>query len=181
MKKRELIAGLILLACLYQRCEQPEEFFTDISNQEYQTKKVVVLVIDGPRLSETWAHPKKALIPFQANILAKEGTFFSNFFNDGPTYTLPGHSAITTGYHNQIKNNGSELPAYPSMFQRFLNHYQYSPDSTLIVTSKSKLHALTDTSNPTWRYSYTPDEDTEDRADSVTLVKAKALRKKATT
>src|SRR5687767_10255469 len=90
--------------------------------QGIKTEKVVVLVIDGPRFTETWGDPDKALIPNIAGYFAKNGVVYENFKNLGGTYTLAGHTAITTGYYQEINNGGKEIPRYPSIFQSYLKN-----------------------------------------------------------
>ena len=36
-----------------------------------------------------------------------------NFRNNGPTYTVPGHTAIVTGSYQRISNAGTSLPKNP--------------------------------------------------------------------
>src|SRR5688572_29209953 len=73
---------------------------------KYQTKNVVVVVIDGPRYSETWGDEKKQYIPHMARQIAPNGIINTAFYNDGYTYTNSGHAAITTGVRQPINNGG---------------------------------------------------------------------------
>ena len=66
-------------------------------NHEYKTENVIILVMDGPRYSETWGDPSHELIPRMANDLAAHGNIYTQFYNHGTTATVPGHTAITTG------------------------------------------------------------------------------------
>ncbi len=86
---------------------------------KYQTKNVVLLVVDGPRISETWEAPNKENIPNRVSLLS-QGVFISNFKNNGTTNTNPGHSAMCSGVYENIKNNGTELPGFPSVMQQWL-------------------------------------------------------------
>src|SRR4051812_45305515 len=61
---------------------------------KYKTKYVIVIVVDGPRYSETWGDSLHKFIPYMANEIGKSGVIFSNFYNDGYTYTSSGHAAI---------------------------------------------------------------------------------------
>lgn len=130
-------------------------------------ENIVIIVIDGPRHSETWGDATRQHIPRQ-DALSQQGLLFTNFKNDGITFTLSGHTAITTGVYENVINNGDELPGNPSIFQRFLKAKQASPEKALIVTSKSKLNALRDTKDLNWNGSYLPTIDVADRADQLT-------------
>ena len=111
---------------------------------------VIVAVIDGPRWSETWGEATRQYIPRRATDLLPQGTWFSDFANDGPTYTNAGHAAMTTGVYQEIDNTGKELPRNPSLFQRWLKASGAPPERAWIVTTKDKLSILSDTVDPDW-------------------------------
>ncbi|MEK7414391.1 MAG: hypothetical protein AAB263_13845, partial [Planctomycetota bacterium] len=50
-------------------------------------KHVVVIVMDGPRWSETWGEPTRKYIPHMATELAPLGALWTDFANDGATQT----------------------------------------------------------------------------------------------
>ncbi len=110
---------------------------------------VIVAVVDGPRWSETWGDPTLANIPARAALRA-QGAWFSDFANDGPTYTNAGHTALATGVYQDINNSGRELPRSPSLFQRWLQTSGAAPETAWLVTSKDKLAILSDTVDPAW-------------------------------
>src|SRR5687767_14558159 len=83
----------------------------------YATKNVVIVVIDGPRYSETWGYYNHALIPNLANNLASVGVINNRYFCEGPTYSNDGQTAIMTGVHQEINNSGKEFPRNPSFMQ----------------------------------------------------------------
>lgn len=124
----------------------------------YNTEYVIVVVIDGSRYTETWGQPNHLFIPNQS-ALSYEGVTFSDFSNDGPTYTVPGHTAITTGYYQGINNNGQEFPDKPSIFQALREKHGISMDKTWIITSKDKLEVLANTNNLSWQNKYMPSTD----------------------
>ena len=105
-----------------------------------KTSNVVILVIDGPRWSETWGDTVDR-IPFRRQLL-QEGVFFEDFSNAGATHTTAGHVAVTTGFYQNIQNNGTELPAHPGIFQLFRKHHQADSTSCWVITSKDKLAVL---------------------------------------
>ena len=146
-----------------------------------RTKNVIIVVIDGPRYSETWDQTP-GLIPSMSTVLRPQGTFFNSFYNDGYTYTNSGHAAITTGVNQPIDNYGDELPANPSIFQHWLKSTGKPATAAWIVTSKDKLYILGNTLHPEWHDQYQPSVNcgvngpgSGYRADSLTLVVAKRV------
>jgi arylsulfatase A-like enzyme len=108
-----------------------------------KTKHVIVLIVDGPRYSETWGDSTHQYIPKMANEISKSGVVFTNFYNDGYTYTTSGHTAICTGHKQELENSkGSQLPDYPSIFQYFLKTKKLPASKAFVITSKDKLQIL---------------------------------------
>lgn len=107
----------------------------------YLTKNVVVIVVDGPRYSETWGDPSHANIPYRSALLS-EGVLLDHFSNNGVTLTNPGHTAISTGNYDPIANDGSELPHHPTIFQCWLQSTHQIYTSSCVIASKDKLHIL---------------------------------------
>jgi hypothetical protein len=120
----------------------------------FAAKRVVILVIDGPRWTETFGEPTRQYVPVQDKELLPQGVFFSDFANDGPTYTNAGHTALVTGFHQEINNNGLELPANPVLFQRWLKQSGAPATDAWVVSSKDKLQILTDCSAVGWRHQW---------------------------
>ena len=133
--QRILFCALSLCACA---CAWAEE----AAKPPYKTENVVLMVIDGPRYTETWGDPKHQYIPHMASDLAKEGVIYTHFSNNGPTLTNPGHSALTTGFYQEIDNTGKELPKYPTVLQMWLKHSGQPQTSASLITSKDKLEVL---------------------------------------
>jgi arylsulfatase A-like enzyme len=164
--------GILFLAA---GCYYGNDFFsTDydllkISGSSYKTENVVIVVIDGPRFSETWGDPEHSYIPKMDSVMAHQGVVLSNFYNSGPTSTIPGHTAIITGNYENISNNGDEYPRKPSFFQMWLKISGMPGTKAWIVTSKEKLKVLADCSDPAWRNSFNPSVDTADRDDKTTF------------
>lgn len=122
----------------------------------YKAKHHIILVLDGPRWSETWGDSTHHLIQNQANILKKEGTFFTNFKNNGVTLTNAGHTALCTGVYQRISNIGKQLPKNPTIFQYYLKQKKQDKRKTWILTSKGKLEMLANTKNKKWWNTYMP-------------------------
>lgn len=165
-------ALLLICASLQPASNQPQ-------SKPLRTENVIIVVIDGPRYSETWAFTP-GLIPNMSAKMKPKGGFLNNFYNDAYTYTNSGHAAITTGVNQPIDNNGDELPANPSIFQYYLKQSGKPATSAWIVSSKDKLHILTDTQRPDWQGTYQPSFDggisgpgSGYRMDSLTLEAAK--------
>lgn len=149
------------------------------SSHSYKTKNVIIIVVDGPRYTETWGLPSKELIPYRSELLS-EGVLCSNFFNNGYTFTNAGHTAVCTGVYQNINNGGAEYPNYPSIFQYWLKQTGKPPDQAWIITSKDKLEILSDCKDDNWEGKYRPKTDcgnaglgTGYRQDSITLANAK--------
>lgn len=116
----------------------------------FKTKYIVILVIDGPRYSETYGDSTCRLSPILCDSLRYEGAFYENFRNNGPTYTVPGHTAIVTGSYQRISNTGTSLPRNPSLFQYYLKSTGAPKNDAYIVSSKGKLDVLANTENKKW-------------------------------
>ncbi|MBK0404783.1 alkaline phosphatase family protein [Adhaeribacter sp. BT258] len=162
----------------FSGCRQPA--IQASATSLYKTRNVVVVVVDGPRYSETWGSKDHALVPRMANELAHEGVINPAFYNTGPTYTNAGHAAITTGVHQHINNSGLELPRNPSYLQYWLEATGNHNRKAWIVTSKDKLHILANTKDKTYQGKFLPatncginGPNTGYRQDSVTLRVAK--------
>lgn len=126
------------------------------STRHYQTEYVVVLVIDGPRYSETFGDSMCQYIPNMAHTLAKEGVLFTNFRNNGVTFTNAGHTAITTGVYQRISNSGTQLPDNPSFFNYFLKSTRTDKMDTWVISGKGKLQILANTTDKLWWNEYCP-------------------------
>jgi arylsulfatase A-like enzyme len=124
--------------------------FSQQSEKSYKTEYAFVLVIDGPRYSETYGDSTCKLSPILCDSLRYEGAFFETFMNNGPTYTVPGHAAIVTGNYQRISNSGTVLPRNPSIFQYFLDAKKSSKNDAFVVASKGKLDVLVNTTNKSW-------------------------------
>ena len=116
----------------------------------YKTKYVFVLVIDGPRYSETYGEPTCKYSPLLCDSLKKEGTFYADFRNNGATYTVPGHTAIVTGTYQRISNSGTALPKQPNIFQYYLKASGKDSTAAYVVASKGKLDVLINSSHKKW-------------------------------
>ena len=154
--QRFYLAGLLLLLviALLISCEDVKE-----GEATYLTENVIIVVIDGPRLSETWADPTRENIPHLSGALMAQGAVYPNFRNNGVTNTTPGHVAITTGVYQEIDNRGNELPLHPSIFQYWKDAFPEDENSAWLIASKDKLEVLSDCQDAEWQGQYKPDTD----------------------
>lgn len=155
--------GIILFALVGIFCSSLDSY-TELDRKKpepawdykHQSEYVVILVIDGPRYSETYGDSTRQYIPYLSKYLSKEGTLYTNFKNNGITHTANGHTAITTGVYQRIKNNGTQLPKNPNIFQYYLKAKKVEKSSAYIVSSKGKLEVLANTSDKKWFNAYNP-------------------------
>lgn len=156
----------------------------DTARHDYKAKNVIIVVLDGPRYSETWGDPAHQYIP-KTFSLSGEGVIFSKFLNEGPTYTNSGFTAITTGNYQEIDNTGQQLPEEPSIFQYWLKKSGRESEAAWIIESKGKLTILSDCTREDWEGKYNPSANCGDdgtgngyREDSITLSAAIDILKK---
>lgn len=149
--------------------------------EKYQTKNVILLVVDGPRMSETWNSASRANIPNRVSLL-KEGVFIDNFKNNGTTNTNPGHSAMCSGVYESIKNDGTELPGFPSVMQQWLKYSGAAKTKAWIISSKDKLEVLNNCKQADWKNKFQPSADcgisgngSGYREDAVTVSNVKSV------
>lgn len=163
-----------MYACADEEVATLQASSTNLRTASRKTEKVVLVVIDGPRYSETWGTQGQPFIPYMAHTLAPQGTLFTNFQNEGPTYTLAGHTAVLTGHYQEINNRGKERPLKPSVFQHYLQQTGLPPHKASIITSKLKLSVLSDCLDADWRGRYNPivsaGKGTKNKKDAETLV-----------
>lgn len=153
----KLVIILILPILVSWSPNDPEKAINqENQSRTYRTKYHIILVLDGPRWSETWGDTTHHLIPNQASILKKEGTFFTNFRNNGVTLTNSGHSALCTGVYQRLSNIGKQLPKNPSIFQYYLKQKNKDKTKAWVMTSKGKLEMLANTKNKHWWNTYMP-------------------------
>ena len=128
--------------------------------KKYQTERVIVLVVDGPRYSETWGDKTHQYIPHMAKDLAPSGVVCTKYYNDGFTYTTSGHAALCSGFRQELENSkGSDLPQNPSIFQYYRQASGVPASKAWVVTSKDKLFILGNCVDPKWHDQYNPSSD----------------------
>ena len=166
--------GIVISLLLVFSCTSDK-----VQLRTFQTENVIIVIIDGPRYSETWGNTGYTNIPVRDSLL-QYGILLTNFHNDGATYTIPGHTAITTGNYQSIDNYGFETPIFPSIFQYYLKSTGNPSNQACIVASKDKLNVLSNCISTEYQNVYRPwfdcgvngDGTGGYRPDSVTLVNA---------
>ena len=185
MKKVFLYAimPLLMFSCSSNDVDAQSQTETK-TESKYQTKNVILLVVDGPRISETWEGANKENIPNRVSLLS-QGVFISNFRNNGTTNTNPGHSAMCSGVYENIKNNGTELPGFPSILQQWLKFTGADKTKAWVIASKDKLEVLNDCKLADWKGKFQPSVDcgvngngSGYREDVVTMANTKAVMNK---
>lgn len=106
-------------------------------------QNVIIVVIDGARYTETFGAGDK-YIPLMFNDLKPQGSIFTNFriADEGYTTTNPGHASIITGTWQLIKNDGTERPNKPTIFEYFRKEFSTKATDCFIVAGKKKIAAL---------------------------------------
>ncbi|ALI98278.1 sulfatase-like hydrolase/transferase [Rufibacter tibetensis] len=178
---------ILVLFSFFMSCTLQDGLHTkgvDESPISYKTENVIIVVIDGPRFSETLGDSTGTYSPFLTKDFLKDGGLaLTNFYNDGFTYTNSGHAAILTGFRQEIRNDGTELPQRPSIFQAWLKHTGKQNKSAWLVTSKGKLDILANTQDSTWHNKYLPstscgiDSGKRNRGDLLTFDEALSILK----
>lgn len=133
-----------------------DEPVSELKRPPYKTKHVIVLVIDGPRFTETYGDTACRYIPHLGKELIHEGVLFNNFKNNGTTETNSGHVAMVTGVYDKVSNNGKQIPKNPTMFQYYLKASGVDKTEAWVVTSKGKLEILANCKDKKWWNMYMP-------------------------
>jgi len=151
--KNNILLGLLIAATIYGL----SSFWSGTdSEKKYKTEHVVILVLDGPRWSETFGDTSFQYVPNLKHHLAPQGVFFNDFANDGPTYTISGHTALSTGVYQRMENSGKEIPKHPSIFQYYLKQSKADKRKAWVMASKGKLNVLGHTKSRGWVREYYP-------------------------
>jgi len=139
----------MLFSCTYDK----------VHEHPYLTENVVIIVMDGPRYTETIADSTHQYIPHLWNDMKDSGVICTSFYNEGKTFTVNGHVAMTTGHYQSIDNTGQELPLYPSIFQHWIKSHPGSTLKTAVICSKDKLAILGNTTDYTFKNRFMPPTD----------------------
>jgi hypothetical protein len=128
---------------------------------------VVLVFIDGPRYSESFAQPQR--IPRIWNDLRPTGCILTGFRNDGYTLTVSGHSTTLTGRRQFLANDGSERPHDLTLFERYRMGSGQPSSSVWVVAGKSKLNVLAYSDDPAGGIAYAAEDSVGMGADIPTM------------
>jgi len=113
----------------------------------YETRHVVIVVIDGGRNTETLGDPGFANEPCQGLVLAPAGCRAESW-NEGVTSTNPGHAAILSGVYQALANDGSERPHLPTVFEYYRAATGAPASQAWFFTNKAKLAVMSYSDHP---------------------------------
>lgn len=179
---KKIVLYFMCLFLIFSCADRDKEGQVSTPTQDkYQTKNVILLVVDGPRISETWEGVNRENIPNRVSLLS-QGVFINNFKNNGTTSTNPGHNAMCSGVYENIRNNGTELPGYPSIMQQWLKYTGADKKKAWVIASKDKLEVLNNCKLSSWKNKFQPSVDcgisgngSGYRSDAVTVEKVKSV------
>jgi len=141
VNKKSLASRAILLIVLFCLCAGHHcincSSFTQV--YAYKTKNVFLVIMDGVRYSEIFGDPTHQFIPHIWNDLRPLGTIYTNFRNNGITVTVPGHTTMLTGVWQMVKNDGSERPHSPTIFEYYRKETGAPQSKTWVVVEHMNL------------------------------------------
>lgn len=106
---------------------------------KYSTRNVFLIVMDGVHYSETFGDAAHRFIPHLWNDLRPLGTLYTDFRNNNITVTVPGHTAMLTGVWQNVKNDGTERPHQPTVFEYLRKEMGVPRSKTWIVVQHMNL------------------------------------------
>lgn len=144
----------------------------------YQTRHVVIVVIDGARYSETFGDSTYAQVPRQGFDLAPLGCRAVGW-NAGVTTTNPGHASVLSGVYQAIANDGSERPHLPLVFEYYRAATGAPRSRTWFFAGKPKLDVMSNSDDPAYGDSLGAFVDASCPTDSAVVARAEALLRSA--
>jgi len=101
------------------------------------TEKMMIVVIDGARYSETFGDPNHTYIPNMWN-LSKQGTVLENFYNDSLTFTARAIPALWCGSWTEVRDTvhsgfRTNFTVKPTMFEYFRKQKNLPAESCYYV------------------------------------------------
>ncbi len=114
-------------------------FYTGLPHSIAQrTDKIMIVIIDGARYSETFGDPSHSLIP-KMWALSQQGTIIDNFSNNNYTYTSRAIPALWCGAWTNVQNityNGSatQYAVLPTIFEYYRKDKNVSSSECFYVS-----------------------------------------------
>jgi hypothetical protein len=115
--------------------------------QAYETRHVVIVVIDGGRYTETLGDTSFANEPRQGRLMAPLGCRGESW-NEGVTNTIPGHAAVLSGTYQPLANDGTERPHLPTLFEYYRAATGAPASQTWFLSNKLKLAVMSNSDHP---------------------------------
>lgn len=135
MKRIIAVVTAIILGAPFLWIAPAKTDQTNFIAREYETQNVIFLNTDGLRYEDGFG--KKAQnMPHMWNDLRPNGAICTNMWNNGTTYTAPGHATCITGSWQYEPNNGRIRPNSPTIFEYFRKQFNAKPEDTLILPGK---------------------------------------------
>jgi hypothetical protein len=103
--------------------------------------RVFVIFIDGPRYDHSFG-ATDAYMPRIWNDLRPLGAINTSFRNEGQTSTNPGIASVLTGTLQRIRNDGTERPTVPTLFEYVRRDLGVSRDNVVILSNKEKMASM---------------------------------------
>ena len=85
--------------------------------------KILIVIIDGARYSETFGDPNHTYVPQMWN-LAQQGAYIDSFYNDSLTYTSRAIPALWCGSWTEVRDtiyhgNNTQYTIKPTIFEYY--------------------------------------------------------------
>lgn len=144
------------------------------TTQAYETRHVVIVVVDGARHSETFGDSTLANVPRQGLDLAPLGCRGTNW-NAGATTTVPGHAAILSGAYQALANDGSERSHLPLVFEYYRAATGAPRSQVWFLSDKPKLDVMSSSDDPAYGDSLGASVDATCPTDSAVVARAEAV------
>ncbi len=113
----------------------------------YETRHVVIVVIDGGRYTETLGDTTFANEPNQGFLMAPQGCRAVGW-NAGVTTTVAGHAAILSGTYQPLLDDGTEWPHLPLLFEYYRAATGAPASQTWFLADKGKLAVMSHSDDP---------------------------------
>lgn len=162
--------GLILVSTLHPPITGTSYLYSD----EYQTKHVFLVVIDGVRNDEAFEDSLHQFIPRMWNDLRPLGTLYTNFYSTCITYTTSGHVTLLTGNRNNLPNADNIpcepfRPRFPTIFEYYRKSNNNPQDDVWMVVGKGNLSTINCSQFPGYGLQYAASMQYDLGNDSTTI------------
>ncbi len=113
---------------VFRDCRRKTETAASTSGRQFATRHVIVLVLDGVRVSDGFDPGTVGRAPNMTEFLAARGCLDTDCINTGNPVTLPAHIAMTTGSWMMQGNNkypvSNIFPENPTIFEYYRRHLE---------------------------------------------------------